>query len=75
MLSDGEHGALFRAGDVADCARALARVVAGGFSNPAACLALASRYSAAAERDQWCDLIDAVAAPLAATEQKVSRIP
>ena len=75
VLQEGEHGALFRAGDVADCARALARAMAGGVAKPAACLVLASRYSAAAERDRWVELLEATATPHGAAEPKVSRLP
>lgn len=75
VLQEGEHGALFRAGEVADCARALGRVVAGGFAKPAACIALAARYSAAVERDRWMELLEAIAMPHGAAEPRVSRLP
>ena len=66
VLEDGTHGALFRAGDAADCAIALGRTLAPHADWREACIEVAARFSAAHERDTYLQLLDETAAPLAA---------
>ncbi len=73
VLEDGAHGALFRAGNVADCARAVGRIVAVRADRRDACLDLAQRYSAARERGEYLRILDETAAPAASA--RVSRLP
>jgi len=73
VLEDGVHGALFRAGDVADCASAVSRFVAVRADRSGACLELAQRFSAARECENWKQLLDQAATPAAIA--KVSRLP
>ena len=74
VLEDGTHGALFRAGDIADCARAIGRIVAVRADRRAACLELARRYSAMRESEGYRRILDETAAPVAAIP-RVSRLP
>jgi glycosyltransferase involved in cell wall biosynthesis len=63
VLRDGVHGAVFAAGDVEDCARALQRF--NSFerkSLAAACLELAAEFSAAREAERFLELFGAKSA-------------
>lgn len=76
VLEDGVHGALFRAGDAADCGRALGRLLEADEALRArwreACAALARRFSLERERERFLEIFRETGAARTAT---VTRLP